>query len=89
MGSLSGWSPSKILLKETDFPIYACYDDEEGTCLTWSDNRYNYKIEQPGCYVLWYFSGFYTTSEICYVALLTLKDMKARPTTLREEDIKI
>lgn len=88
LGSLSGWSPNKILLKGADFPLYACYDDEEGACLTWSDSRYNYKIDQPGCYILWYFAGFYTTPEICYAEPPTLEELKARPTTVREEDIK-
>jgi hypothetical protein len=60
LGSLGGWSPYKIKLDSSDFPVVCCYNSTD------AKKCGGYVIKDPGCYILWFFSGYYTTNEICY-----------------------
>jgi len=60
-----GWSPYRLPVKDIDFPITAsrCEPGSSGCTV---DNGSTMVINNPGCYVVWYFGGLYTTDEICY-----------------------
>ncbi len=64
IGTLTGWSPDKLIVKESDFPITACVCDPNNCDC--GDSRNGVVINGPGCYVVWFFASFYTTSEVCH-----------------------
>ena len=61
-----GWSPYSLPVKDTDFPITASICSTFGDPDCTVDNGSEMTIKDPGCYVVWYFGGLYTTDEICY-----------------------
>ena len=66
LGTLSGWSPDRLVVNQTDFPILACYCNPVTAC-DCNDTNYGYVFTESGCYILWSFiGGFYATSEICH-----------------------
>lgn len=65
LGNLSGWSPDKLVINQSDFPVLACYCNPVTACDCNNTNN-GHVFTEPGCYILWYFfGGFYSTSEIC------------------------
>lgn len=65
LGTLAGWSPNKITVHSSDFPITACVCNPINQCDCTNDNN-GVRLPSPGCYIVWFFDGFYSTSEICY-----------------------
>ena len=65
LGNLSGWSPDKITVNASKFPILACVCNPNTSC-DCSSNNNGILINGPGCYIVWYAEGFYTTSEVCH-----------------------
>jgi len=66
LGSLGGWSPYTIEVQKSDFPLLATYCDvllHYDKCKR--DVTLGTVIQNPGCYVVWYIDGYYTTEEIC------------------------
>lgn len=67
INSLIATSPYRLVVQASDFPIIATY------CATLTgENQCDYRnpdfgmtIPTPGCYIVWYDQGYYTSDEIC------------------------
>jgi hypothetical protein len=61
LGALTGWSPDRVVLQASDFPVYYSYCEDLSKSYCYTDARYGEILQDPNCYVVWYFAGFYTT----------------------------
>jgi hypothetical protein len=65
LGTLDGWSPDKITIVK--FPILVTDCDPTNVTKSCGDSSVQgMVITDPGCYIVWYFYGYYTTDEVCY-----------------------
>lgn len=73
LGSLDGWSPYTITINK--FPIIAtsCDPTQISNPQCWTSSVLGLLITDPGCYIVWYFNGYYTTDEVCHVGQVQLK----------------
>lgn len=66
LGNREGDSPYKLVVQESDFPIIATYcSDLSRVNCDYTFYEDGITITEPGCYIVWYYYGYYTTSEIC------------------------
>ena len=61
-----GDSPYRLVVQTSDFPIIATYcDNIVNNGCDYGDPDYGIIIQDPGCYIIWYYVGYYTTDEVC------------------------
>lgn len=65
IGSLPGWSPNKLTVTASDYPVTACVCNPLNSC-NCNNNSNGVVVNGAGCYIFWYFAGFYVTPEICH-----------------------
>ena len=64
VGTISGWSPHALELLPIDFPLLV--SDNYNANENWDrKNAFNYVIQDPGCFVIWDWGGYYKTHVIC------------------------
>jgi len=64
--SRDGWSPYRLQVQDTDFPITASRCNTLGDPVCTVEDGLAMVINDPGCYVVWSFGSLYTTDEICW-----------------------
>jgi hypothetical protein len=66
IGSRIGTSPYRLVVQASDFPIIATYcSDLKNNGCDYTNIDFGMTITDPGCYIVWYDQGYYTTAEVC------------------------